>query len=99
MSSELFSSSVEVFCDWFPSLLEARELCNYEALIEPNFEETNSILYTAEECMKSLNNIEECERKDFVARMIRTTTGGVKKRRDKNFRKDRGFFEKFNNNS
>ena len=99
LSSELFSSSVEVFCDWFPSLLEARELCNYEALVEPNFEETSSILYTAEECINSLNNIEESERKDFVAWMILATTGGVKKRRDRNFRKDAVFFEKFYKNS
>ena len=95
LSSQLFSSSVEVFCDWFPSLLEARELCNYEALVEPSFEETNSILYTADECINSLNNIKKSERKDFVAWMMLATTGGVKKRRDKNFRKDARFFEKF----
>ena len=55
--SQLLSSSVEVFCDWFPSLIEARELCNYEALVEPSFEETNSILYPAEECINSLKTL------------------------------------------
>ena len=95
ISEDIGISSAEVFYDWFPNLQDARELCNYEALVEPSFEDTKGIIQTAEECITCLNNIEETERKDFVAWMILTQKGGVKKRRDKNFKNDDRFFGKF----
>lgn len=57
------------------------------------------ILLTAEECINCLNNIEESERKDFVAWMILTLKGGVKKVRDEYFRKDANLFSDFSKNS
>ena len=98
-SSKKFSSVAMIFCQWFPILLDARELCSYEAHVEPTFEETLLVLLTAEECVASLANIEENDRKDFVAWMILKSTGGVQKRRSKNFRNDSSFFAAFNKQS
>lgn len=94
-TKRLFSSTTDIFCQWFPNLQDARELCNYEALVEPTLEESLGILFTAEECINCLNGIEESERKDFVAWMILALRGGVKKVRDEFFKKDANFFADF----
>lgn len=67
--------------------------------MEPTNDDTNGLLYTAEECINCLNNIEESERKDFVAWMILATRGGVKIRWDRISKKEVGLFEKFTRNS
>ena len=98
-SNRIFTSQAKIFCRWFPNLQRARELCNYEALVELTLDETRMILLTAEECINCLNNIEESERKDFVAWMILTLKGGVKKVRDEYFSKDANLFSDFSKKS
>lgn len=92
---ELHSELIGVFSTWFPNLQSVRNICSYEALVEPTLEEASSALNTAEECIDCLDKISEDQRRDFVAWVMLDHSGGVKQRRSKDFASNPSFFRKF----
>lgn len=93
-----FSEQVQGFFKWFPVLKEARNLCSYEALIEPTIMQTQLVLTTAKGCIECLNKIDESESADFVAFIMLKPSGGVGQVRGRNFDDDTSFFDKFEAN-
>ena len=91
----LHSDPIGHFSTWFPNLQNVRNICSYEALVEPSLEETRSVLNTAEECIDYLDNLSEDERRDFVAWVILGHSGGVKQRRGEDRTSTPSFFHEF----
>ncbi len=94
-SRNRFSEQVQGFFKWFPVLKEARNLCSYEALVEPTMVQTQLVLSTAKGCIDCLNNIDKSESADFVAFIMLKPSGGVGQVRGRNFDDETSFFDKF----
>lgn len=93
-STSEFSANVRSFFRGFAHLQDARELCSYEALVEPSIEHTHHITATAEGCIDSLDRIEESEMNDFLALVMLSNQGPVKKVRTREDDHDISLFEK-----
>lgn len=93
-SRNRFSEPVQAFFDWFPTLLEARNLCAYEGFIEPSVWQTREVLAAAKACIVGLDRIEDRETADFIAFIMLGRSGGVGQVRDRNYDRDLGFFDK-----
>lgn len=87
--------SYYTFSDWFPNLQNVRNICSYEARVEPTLEATRSVLATAEERIDCLDNISEDERREFVAWVMLDQSSGVKQRRSEDFTSTPSFFHEF----
>ena len=93
-SRNRFSEPVQVFFDWFPTLLDVRNLCAYEGHLEPTIVQAHQVVMAAKSCIISLDNIPEREIANFVAYIMLRSSGGVGQIRDRNYDEDLGFFDK-----